>query len=140
MNEGLKKVKERLDENNIKYVEDEDEIIINNYNDEIGMSIRYVIAAVETVKPTYRLVVISSSITKANNEIEMLKVINHLNNRESLIRYIISYEKNIHVMSINLSQIDVVADDALTLLLCLDQDITENYKELMKSNWSEEVL
>ncbi len=140
MNEGLKKVKERLDENNIKYVEDEDEIIINNYNDEIGMSIRYVIAAVETVKPTYRLVVISSSITKANNEIEMLKVINHLNNRESLIRYIISDEKNIHVMSINLSQIDVVADDALTLLLCLDQDITENYKELMKSNWSEEVL
>lgn len=140
MNEGLKKVKERLDENNIKYVEDEDEIIINNYNDEIGMSIRYVIAAVETVKPTYRLVVISSSITKANNEIEMLKVINHLNNRESLIRYIISDEKNIHVMSINLSQIDVVADDALILLLCLDQDITENYKELMKSNWSEEVL
>lgn len=140
MNEGLKKVKERLDENNIKYVEDEDEIIINNYNDEIGMSIRYVIAAVETVKPTYRLVVISSSITKANNEIEMLKVINHLNNRESLIRYIISDENNIHVMSINLSQIDVVADDALTLLLCLDQDITENYKELMKSNWSEEVL
>lgn len=140
MNEGLKKVKERLDENNIKYVEDEDEIIINNYNDEIGMSIRYVIAAVETVKPTYRLVVISSSITKANNEIEMLKVINHLNNRESIIRYIISDEKNIHVMSINLSQIDVVADDALTLLLCLDQDITENYKELMKSNWSEEVL
>ncbi len=140
MNEGLKKVKERLDENSIKYVEDEDEIIINNYNDEIGMSIRYVIAAVETVKPTYRLVVISSSITKANNEIEMLKVINHLNNRESLIRYIISDEKNIHVMSINLSQIDVVADDALTLLLCLDQDITENYKELMKSNWSEEVL
>lgn len=140
MNEGLKKVKERLDENNIKYVEDEDEIIINNYNDEIGMSIRYVIAAVETVKPTYRLVVISSSITKANNEIEMLKVINHLNNRESLIRYIISDEKNVHVMSINLSQIDVVADDALTLLLCLDQDITENYKELMKSNWSEEVL
>lgn len=140
MNEGLKKVKERLDENNIKYVEDEDEIIINNYNDEIGMSIRYVIAAVETVKPTYRLVVISSSITKTNNEIEMLKVINHLNNRESLIRYIISDEKNIHVMSINLSQIDVVADDALTLLLCLDQDITENYKELMKSNWSEEVL
>ena len=140
MNEGLKKVKERLDENNIKYVEDEDEIIINNYNDEIGMSIRYVIAAVETVKPTYRLVVISSSITKANNEIEMLKVINHLNNRESLIRYIISDEKNIHVMSINLSQIDVVADDALTLLLCLDQDIAENYKDLMKSNWSEEVL
>ena len=140
MNEGLKKVKERLDENSIKYVEDEDEIIINNYNDEIGMSIRYVIAAVETVKPTYRLVVISSSITKANNEIEMLKVINHLNNRESLIRYIISDEKNIHVMSINLSQIDVVADDALTLLLCLDQDITENYKELMKYNWSEEVL
>ena len=140
MNEGLKKVKERLDENNIKYVEDEDEIIINNYNDEIGMSIRYVIAAVETVKPTYRLVVISSSITKANNEIEMLKVINHLNNRESIIRYILSDEKNIHVMSINLSQIDVVADDALTLLLCLDQDITENYKELMKSNWSEEVL
>ena len=140
MNEGLKKVKERLDENNIKYVEDEDEIIINNYNDEIGMSIRYVIAAVETVKPTYRLVVISSSITKANNEIEMLKVINHLNNRESLIRYLISDEKNIHVMSINLSQIDVVADDALTLLLCLDQDIAENYKDLMKSNWSEEVL
>ena len=140
MNEGLKKVKERLDENNIKYVEDEDEIIINNYNDEIGMSIRYVIAAVETVKPTYRLVVISSSITKANNEIEMLKVINHLNNRESLISYIISDEKNIHVMSINLSQIDVVADDALTLLLCLDQDIAENYKDLMKSNWSEEVL
>ena len=34
----------------------------------------------------------------------------------------------------------VVADDALTLLLCLDQDITENYKDLMKSNWSEEVL
>ena len=140
MNEGLEKIKERLDENNIKYVEDEDEIIINNYNDEIGMSIRYVIAAVETVKPTYRLVVISSSITKANNEIEMLKVINHLNNRESIIRYILSDEKNIHVMSINLSQIDVVADDALTLLLCLDQDITENYKELMKYNWSEEVL
>ena len=140
MNEGLEKVKERLDENNVKYIEDEDEIIINNYNDEIGMPIRYVIAAVETVKPTYRLVVISSSITKANNEIEMLKVINHLNNRESLIRYLISDEKNIHVMSINLSQIDVVADDALTLLLCLDQDIAENYKDLMKSNWSEEVL
>lgn len=140
MNEGLEKVKERLDENSVKYIEDEDEIIINNYNDEIGMPIRYVIAAVETVKPTYRIVVISSSITKANNEIEMLKVINHLNNRESLIRYLISDEKNIHVMSINLSQIDVVADDALTLLLCLDQDIAENYKDLMKSNWSEEVL
>ncbi len=140
MNEALEKVKERLDENNVKYIEDEDEIIINNYNDEIGMPIRYVIAAVETVKPTYRIVVISSSITKANNEIEMLKVINHLNNRESLIRYLISDEKNIHVMSINLSQIDVVADDALTLLLCLDQDIAENYKDLMKSNWSEEVL
>ena len=140
MNEALEKVKERLDENNVKYIEDEDEIIINNYNDEIGMPIRYVIAAVETVKPTYRIVVISSSITKANNEIEMLKVINHLNNRESLIRYLISDENNIHVMSINLSQIDVVADDALTLLLCLDQDIAENYKDLMKSNWSEEVL
>ena len=140
MNEALEKVKERLDENNVKYIEDENEIIINNYNDEIGMPIRYVIAAVETVKPTYRIVVISSSITKANNEIEMLKVINHLNNRESLIRYLISDEKNIHVMSINLSQIDVVADDALTLLLCLDQDIAENYKDLMKSNWSEEVL
>ncbi len=136
MNEALEKVKERLDENNVKYIEDEDEIIINNYNDEIGMPIRYVIAAVETVKPTYRIVVISSSITKANNEIEMLKVINHLNNRESLIRYLISDEKNIHVMSINLSQIDVVAVDQA----CLDQDIAENYKDLMKSNWSEEVL
>lgn len=77
MNEGLEKVKERLDENEIGYIEEDNTLIIDNYNKEIGLSIRY------------RL---------------------------------------------------VVADDALTLLLCLDQDITENYKDLMKSNWSEEVL
>ncbi len=140
MNEGLESVKERLDENDIAYTEEDNTLIINNYNKEIGLSIRYIIVVAETVKPTYKITVISSSITKANNELEMLKTLNNINNKESIIRYVMSDEKTIHIMAVTLSQLNVVADDALTLLLCLDQDITENYKELMKSNWSEEVL
>ena len=140
MNDGLESVKERLDENDIAYTEEDNTLIINNYNKEIGLSIRYIIVVAETVKPTYKITVISSSITKANNELEMLKTLNNINNKESIIRYVMSDEKTIHIMAVTLSQLNVVADDALTLLLCLDQDITENYKELMKSNWSEEVL
>ena len=140
MNEGLEKVKERLDENEIGYIEEDNTLIIDNYNKEIGLSIRYILVVAETVKPTYKITVISSSITKANNELEMLKALNNINNKESIIRYVMSNEKTIHIMAVTLSQLNVVADDALTVLLCLDQDITENYKDLMKSNWSEEVL
>lgn len=140
MNEGLKKVKERLEETKVDYDEVENCIAINDLNEELGIVMRYVIAIAETEPHEYIIKVIVGNITKVNNEQEILKIINKINYHSLLVTYTESDDKSINAKIMSMSRLDTIAYDVVTMLLILRNDITENYKELMKSNWSEEVL
>ena len=140
MNEGLKKVKERLEETKVDYDEVENCIAINDLNEELGIVMRYVIAIAETEPHEYIIKVIVGNITKVNNEQEILKIINKINYHSLLVTYTESDDKSINAKIMSMSRLDTIAYDVLTMLFILRNDITENYKELMKSNWPEEVL
>ena len=140
MNEGLKKVKERLEETKVDYDEVENCIAINDLNEELGIVMRYVIAIAETEPHEYIIKVIVGNITKVNNEQEILKIINKINYHSLLVTYTESDDKSINAKIMSMSRLDTIAYDVVSMLLILRNDITENYKELMKSNWSEEVL
>ena len=140
MNEGLKKVKERLEETKVDYDEVENCIAINDLNEELGIVMRYVIAIAETEPHEYIIKVIVGNITKVNNEQEILQIINKINYHSLLVTYTESDDKSINAKIMSMSRLDTIAYDVVTMLLILRNDITENYKELMKSNWSEEVL
>ena len=140
MNEGLEKIKERLDEIEVDYDEVENCIAINDLNEELGIVMRYIIAIAETEPHEYLIKVISGNITKVNNEQEILKIINKINCKSVLVTYTESEDKSINAKIMSMSRLDTIAYDVITMLLFLRKDITENYKELMKSNWSEEVL
>ena len=140
MNEGLEKIKERLDEIEVDYDEVENCIAINDLNDELGIVMRYIIAIAETEPHEYLIKVIVGNITRVNNEQEILKIINKINCSSLLVTYTESDDKSINAKIMSMSRLDTIAYDVTTMLLVLRKDITENYKELMKSNWSEEVL
>ena len=140
MNEGLKRRKERLEETKVDYDEVENCIAINDLNEELGIVMRYVIAIAETEPHEYIIKVIVGNITKVNNEQEILKIINKINYNSLLVTYTESDDKSINAKIMSMSRLDTIAYDVVTMLLILRNDITENYKELMKSNWSEEVL
>lgn len=140
MNEGLEKIKERLEETKVDYDEVENCIAINDLNEELGIVMRYVIAIAETEPHEYIIKVIVGNITKVNNEQEILKIINKINYNSLLVTYTESDDKSINAKIMSMSRLDTIAYDVVTMLLILRNDITENYKELMKSNWSEEVL
>ena len=140
MNEGLEKIKERLDEIEVDYDEVENCIAINDLNDELGIVMRYIIAIAETEPHEYLIKVIVGNITRVNNEQEILKIINKINCSSLLVTYTESDDKSINAKIMSMSRLDTIAYDVTTMLLFLRKDITENYKELMKSNWSEEVL
>lgn len=140
MNEGLEKIKERLEETKVDYDEVENCIAINDLNEELGIVMRYVIAIAETEPHEYIIKVIVGNITKVNNEQEILKIINKINYHSLLVTYTESDDKSINAKIMSMSRLDTIAYDVVTMLLILRNDITENYKELMKSNWSEEVL
>ena len=140
MNEGLEKIKERLEETKVDYDEVENCIAINDLNEELGIVMRYVIAIAETEPHEYIIKVIVGNITKVNNEQEILKIINKINYNSLLVTYTESDDKSINAKIMSMSRLDTIAYDVVSMLLILRNDITENYKELMKSNWSEEVL
>lgn len=140
MNEGLEKIKERLEETKVDYDEVENCIAINDLNEELGIVMRYVIAIAETEPHEYIIKVIVGNITKVNNEQEILKIINKINYHSLLVTYTESDDKSINAKIMSMSRLDTIAYDVVSMLLILRNDITENYKELMKSNWSEEVL
>ena len=140
MNEGLEKIKERLDEIEVHYDEVENCIAINDLNDELGIVMRYIIVIAETEPHEYLIKVIVGNITRVNNEQEILKIINKINCSSLLVTYTEYDDKSINAKIMSMSRLDTIAYDVTTMLLVLRKDITENYKELMKSNWSEEVL
>ncbi len=140
MNEGIKKIKERFEEIEIEYEEIEDCIAIDDFDEKIGMGFRYIIATVETEPQEYIIKIMSNTITKMNNEQEILKLINKFNCNSILVTYTENEDQNIHAKIDTISRLDTIAYDTVTLLLLLRGSISENYKELMKINWSEEVL
>lgn len=138
MNEATKNIKKELENLDITYetTSDKNSIIFQLFNEQLNISIRYLIQTVEFDNDEYLLTIITSSIFKVKNELNVLKTINNLNWNNTIINYLISDEQNTHVILKTFDTLNSISEDVIVFVKEITDDLEKNYDELMKSNWS----
>lgn len=138
MNEATKNIKKELENLDITYetTSDKNSIIFQLFNEQLNIPIRYLIQTVEFDNDEYLLTIMTSSIFKVKNELNVLKTINNLNWNNTIINYLISDEQNTHVILKTFDTLNSISEDVIVFVKEITDDLEKNYDELMKSNWS----
>lgn len=137
MNDGTKKVIEKLEEIGLGYTSTENEnlLVVSLGLEDLGVPIKYAMGIDNLEDDEYTIFIISGPITKINNEIEVLKLINEINWDSSYITYVIN-EGEVKCKVESFSHLEAVVEDVLSLINLMNSSISKNYSKLMKSNWT----
>ena len=138
MNDAVKGISKMLEKMDIHYdlTEDESGLVISLLSEELGITIRYLIDTTTYEDGSYKLTIFTSELVKVKNEIEVLKTLNDINWNNSFITYLISDKKQVHIRIETLDNIENIANDSITFIRSIIDNLEANYDKIMKSNWS----
>lgn len=138
MNEAIKLITKKLEEGEIEYqlLEDNKSLIMSLYSEKTGLTIKFLISTDEVDNDIYSLTVMTGDLLKVKNEFELLKTLNNINWNTSFICYVVSDEKDVHIKMNSFTTSKRIADDTISFLSEIINNLEENYDIIMKSNWS----
>lgn len=82
----------------------------------------------------YSVYIMTGSITRVNNDLELLKLINEINWKSSFVTYAL-HEGELKCKVQIFSHLEVVVEDVLSLINIINKNIEDNYAKFIKSNW-----
>ena len=138
MNEAIKLITKKLEEGEIGYqlLENNKSLIMSLYSEKTGLTIKFLISTDEVDDDIYSLTVMTGDLLKVKNEFELLKTLNNINWNKSFICYVVGDEKDVHIKMNSFTTSKSIADDTISFLSEIIDNLEENYDIIMKSNWS----
>lgn len=138
MNEAIESISKKLEEIDIHYelTEEKDGLIISLLNDELGVSITYLINILQYEDGSYKLTIFTGELAKIKNEFEVLKTISDINFNSSFVSYIVRENKHLHIRVETIDTLENIANDSMMFIKNINDSLEKNYGKIMKSNWS----